>query len=253
MKKQLILGGSILLTSMALHMPSAMAYSSNTEAFADNGYVANQGATSASATFHSQTSNASVDGFNLHADSQVTNYDRREYEELQSLKTHRGDITKARASFSETFRITEAGEATLTFGWDGSLSVDAGSGLTAGYEFSASALGLSAGDSGENVSGTGETIVNSGGSIGLLFTEGQVGTTFDVDAYLITYISDQIIQCVQCNRVLASSQEGYSALADFSDTATFSFTGGIAAVPVPAAVWLLGSALMGLVGVRRRT
>lgn len=253
MKKQLILGGTILLTSMALHMPSAMAYSSNAEAFADFGNVTGQGNTTASANFNSQSSNASVDGFTLHSDSRVDNYYGHGFHnQFATLTAEAGEITAAESSFSETFVVTGAGAASLDFVWDGTLGADAGSGLAAGFTFAALALDNLLFDSGENVSGTGDTNIDSGGSIALFFTQNDIGTTFDVTALLTTYISEAFILCEQCELVLANQEDGYSAFADFSNTASFSFTGGIAAVPVPAAVWLLGSALMGLVGIRRR-
>ena len=256
MKKQLILG---LLSSIALHMPSAMAYSSLTGAYAEGSLAI--GDDFAFASTPTSESEASVNRFDLHSYSSVTDYyygpDTNRFFALEEagdldLMMYSGIITAGLASYSETFKVVAAGSATLDFGWDGSLGADAGSDLTAGYQFLGSSSGLSVGDSGENINGTGDTVVNSGGSIALFFTEEQVGTTFDVEAYLFTYISDNLRdECDSCEAIHESSNR--SAFADFADTATLSFTGGIAAVPVPAAVWLLGSALVGLVGIRRRT
>lgn len=259
MKKQLILGSTLLFTSMALHIPSAMAYSSEAEAFfigADPDVVI--GETLATNSAPGVIAEASIDGFTLHSTSSLdfSQFDLGEEpviagvsdENLEELFNETGfPLVGAIASWTETFIVTGAGAAALNFQWDGTLSSDAGSSLTAGYLFGATAFDSELTKHGVNANGSGISIVDSSGSIALFFTEDEIGTTFDVDATLLT--------------IIGLIAEGFGedptgiAIADFSNSATFSFTGGIAVapVPVPAAVWLLGSALIGLVGIRRRT
>ena len=81
---------------------------------------------------------------------------------------------------------------------------------------------------------------NIGGQVGMS-TEGRIDQTLEMS--FVTFDTSAVFQPV------------ISSLGFFNiDTATgaASFSTGISAVPVPAAVWLFGSGLMGLVGVARR-
>lgn len=71
---------------------------------------------------------------------------------------------------------------------------------------------------------------------------------FGVDTILANTIDpgpNDLQQAAQWNRVLASGES-------FTYTQTMHLNGGVDPIPVPAAVWLFGSGLLGLMGVARR-
>jgi|GEM_PF-5609516 len=179
-----------------------------------------------------------------------------------------GVYTSGRSSFTQQFQVVGAGNATLRFDWDGSLFSDGT--YTAGYGFRADAssgMGRLGSVGTRQEIGGGSANVNLFDTIDLFFGSEDIGKTFEVFAELSTYVNDRReleVLTVPENGIfdaLADSASDYkepmpSAYADFSRTAVFSFNGqGViapAAVPLPAAVWLFGSALIGLFGAKRR-
>ncbi len=101
-----------------------------------------------------------------------------------------------------------------------------------------------------NVLGTAS--FDSGASISLVFTEGFAPTANEVFDFLLAGDFDTDMSLVDIS--IAGLESGFQYDVDFSDAGTFTLTAltdGISVVPVPAAVWLFGSAL-GMLGWMRR-
>lgn len=277
MNKKLLLESALLASAFMLNIPAATAiavipppYTSSAHADAQ-GFVdddgPNPGPSSAIAIGPVTTSIASANGFELHSYSQA--YDNYYMVELNSPVNDDlygpGVSTSGRASFTQQFQVIGAGSATLRFDWDGTLYSDGS--YTAGYAFSAYAGNLmrTLGEVGnrQKIDG-GTATIDLFDTINLFFNPEDIGKTFEVNAELSTFVNgdDRIMKTILFEQFadVASpyTLEGPlkpSAYANFSDTALFSFTGqGVitpSAVPVPAAIWLLGSALLGLFGVKR--
>lgn len=113
-----------------------------------------------------------------------------------------------------------------------------------------------------DASGSGTLLIDGGSALTATFTNLSIVHTFgglvDWNADL-TYIGGTLAGSLTTGRV----EGGFSGVAGFSFGQsllgqTFSASNGIAkigatVVPVPAAVWLFGSGLLGLAGVARRT
>lgn len=271
MKKKILFTSALLVSALAHPIHSAMAitlgYSSNSEAFAEGNSTT--GSTFAHAVGPMSTSTAMVDGFTLHSYSEVTDLYSvddvpNDAPAVRGIELHPSVFTSGSASFSQTFRVNSAGSARLHFTWDGELFSDR-DGYNARYDFFAVA------QSGTQLLGridTGDVVINGSSSvnqtrnINLSFTAGDIGSLFTVSAQLSTSAGTELFnQAILFNDLARSALVPIIdgpvsrplAYADFYDTATFSFDsqGVISAVPIPAAVWLLGSALMGLAGFRR--
>lgn len=243
------------------------------------------------ASAESDTAQSYVDGYSVGASASSIIYDDVPppyYDSLNVLKSTTEIVKEpiyccgpdyhayASAEVSQDFTVVGAGTATFSFAWDGQLYSPNENAL-AGYEFQANvgyprmmkqeflALteDLPAGiyDSEEVVNGTAN--VNKTQNITVDFTESDIGDIFTVSMFLAAWTdnhdySDYEEGFPSLFNTLASIEEAQNpiAFADFFHTGTFSFSGqGViapAAVPVPAAVWLFGSALVGLVGFRRK-
>jgi len=167
-----------------------------------------------------------------------------------------GSVT-AYAKFSQQFKVTEAGFAYIHFYYDGDLLVqNEGSGsiegmYDVGFSVSASdSYGHSDGGS-DFLSSEESKSCSDSFSFYYNFTDEQVGDIFTVTLALDTYITAEYI-----DYLVDEGQDGQAEfLSDFYNTAKISyFGGGIAfnAVPIPGAVWLLGSGIMGIMAIRRR-
>lgn len=272
MKKKILFVSALLASALALPIHSAMAvalgYTSNAEAYAEGNSTA--GSTFAHTVGPMSSATAMVDGFTLHSYSEVTEL----FSDIDALHdvpavnrtvVQPSVFASGSASFSQTFRVNSAGTASLHFAWDGEL-FSARDGYNARYDFFAVAQAgtqlFGRIDTGDIVFNEGSSSVNQTRKINLLFTGGDVGTLFTVSAQLSTSAGTELFNQASYFNDLASIAlvpvidgpvSRPLAYADFTDTATFSFNGQgvISVVPVPAAVWLLGSALLGLAGFRR--
>ncbi len=157
------------------------------------------------------------------------------------------------AQINQQFIVTGAGDATIQFHYDGSLSVqDPDNGLVGMYSvsFLVDAYDSLAGDNGFT---NGYSLVSPGSTnyaddftFTYSFTEDNIGDLIDVTLELQTGIRGE---------GLAYNGSSYAELsADFFNTAGITGVNGpiapVNAVPVPAAVWLLGSGLTGFFAVR---
>ena len=295
MNKNIMLGSTLLATAFTLNTATVSAmelqspYTSTAYADAYDNYSfasdrdgPNAGPSSASASVMSASSSAFVNGYDLHSSSAVYDYynvpPRPTVKDSSTLIPNDRPMlesyinTRGSASFSQEFDVVGTGAASLNFSWDGFLSSN---GIyDVGYSFSATVwagddfLG-SIYDNGSIYGLNASAEVDESDSIGLLFDSNDIGTTFTVYASLDTWVGNGELetQALRMEDVVFADLASASlskepmelrptAFADFSNTASFSFTGnGViapAAVPVPAAVWLFGSALFGLIGMRRK-
>ncbi len=197
----------------------------------------------------------------------------------------------ARAGFIQEFTVIGAGEATFTFAWDGTLQSSDQNGL-AGYNFNASITNRSIYENLPFVANVtkeeiqqppqmineyiddykevinGSSSVNESRNITLDFNESDIGSTFTVRLSLSAFADydpdgffnqpTSFAGAFAANSISEVEVPANYAFADFYNTGTLTFSGqgivsaNVAPVPVPAAVWLFGSAIMGLVGFRRR-
>lgn len=215
-------------------------------------------------------SRARAQNYILNAESRVSVYEPKPKPPVELLDDSPSQYlyTSASASFTQRFVVNSAGQAVLRFAWDGNLYSDGNYG--AGYYYNAnvnskdkflSSTGFGSHYDNGSTSG-GSTSVDSFKIFTLNFGAKDIGKTFNVSARLNTWAgnggeNDSAFDHVS-NGFNGTPQAGY-AYADFFNTATFGITSGAgsvisaaAPVPVPAAVWLFGSALMGLVGLRRK-
>ena len=160
------------------------------------------------------------------------------------------------AWFDQQFKVIAAGGASITFSWDGWMEIsptytpENGWGENqASVHFSLSVWDDLSGDS----DGAGDTITLSSDSYSQnyldsytfthYFSEDDIGKTFFVGGYLWTAVSSNI---VDYDGDIGLDSDFYNSL-KITDV-----SGGIAAVPIPGAIWLFGSGLIGLVVMRRR-
>ena len=267
MKKNILLGSALLATAFMLNTPSAMAFRVEpppytSEASADAQGDFDSGPTSASAYGPMTHSRASVNDFELHSYSEVYDGSLVADSTLEAGISEEPPVrTRGDARFSQRFTVVGAGTATLRFEWDGQLYSNGT--YAAGFGFGAEANGDTLGylggvRDGDTISG-GTANINLFHSIDVTFDASDIGSMFDVYASLNTYAGDIRRKKLDADFDFASivtEIDPRAAYADFSNTAVFSFTGqGViapAAVPVPAAVWLFGSALLGLIGIQRK-
>ncbi len=149
----------------------------------------------------------------------------------------------ALADFTQQFMVTAAGQALFLFTWDGQLAASGG-GSSAMY-FEAYVPG------GEPLTylqdqiiedyrtlGPGNSTVDTFGTLSYVFGDSDIGNIISLFARLQTWAT--------------TSSEGSLASANFFDTAQLEFhSNNMTPVPLPGAVWLLGSALVGFAGWRR--
>ena len=270
MKNKLLLGSTLLASAFILNVPSAMAesmmpppaYTSQANANAQKSF--DSGPTSASASGHMTHSRASVNGFELHSYSEV--YDSHIVTDTAFAATveegpqERFLHTSGYASFNQRFNVLSAGLVTFRFDWDGMLYSDGT--YSAGFNFnggvSSSTQGFLGSANDNDSVGGGTATINQFRTFDVVFGASDIGSTVDVNASLSTFAGNlkesRLIESLF--EPLVSEFDPRSAYADFENTGIFSFTGqGIiapAAVPVPAAVWLFGSALFGLFGMKRK-
>ncbi len=249
MKKRV--SGLVVLVSLmvlVLGLGSAMAamvvpYSSSCTA--DTNTLYDSGDSYAIATDSDSSAQARADGWTLGAKAYVYVDDYFE------------GGAHAHAEFTQQFRVTAAGAASIDFSYDGWLSATSlGSGTVGGMydvSFSVNASDDFGNNDGYSYGMSGFFCDFPGGrfSLDYNFLEEEIGNTFgvtltlnaDIAAYeYITYTGDG----------------GVELWSDFYNTAKITGTsGGIEPVggppvPIPGALWLLGSGLFGLVAVRRR-
>ncbi|MBW1801539.1 MAG: VPLPA-CTERM sorting domain-containing protein [Deltaproteobacteria bacterium] len=84
-----------------------------------------------------------------------------------------------------------------------------------------------------------------------VFAEGDVGTIFEISMYIQTEISGGG-PWITGGDTLAFSSDFYHSLRIDSISGGIETVDGPDLVPIPAAVWLLGSGLIGMLGIRRR-
>ncbi|MFK8068734.1 MAG: hypothetical protein AB8D52_10855 [Gammaproteobacteria bacterium] len=265
--KNMFLKSALLTTAFVLSAPSAIAlemqlsppYMASTNADGDIDSTNTLGATAESSVGMPYTfSQAYTTEYTLGAESRVSVKPQVwEAKDVIKVKEYSPNLyTHAEASFSQRFVVNSAGQATIRFDWDGELYSDGVYG--AGYNFQAS-TGRYGNHYNSNSTSGGSINVDLFKTFTIDFTANDIGSTFDVSATLRTWAGNQEPSDSLEGMYIGLNgmpQPGY-AYADFFNTATLSIggTSGViapAAVPVPAAVWLFGSALMGLVGIRRK-
>lgn len=272
MKVKSLIGSAVLLSSMAIGAQSAMAMAPNStiaEACLNGDSMCNSGPTSAGISGGGFASKASVDGYTLHSYSEYRPY--VEYPSIKSeavydeylLPKEPYSSTSGYASVYQNFSAIANGSGQVNFAWDGTL-FSQGNGLTAAFEFSGGIYKngslIESFDVGDKNPGVGSDSVDKTRSFGITFNQGDI---ISVRASLWTHVSKfrEIILCeleqrCEVARAVALDeiyQLDPSAFADFSNTGSFSINArALQAVPVPAAVWFLGSALLGLFGFSRK-
>ena len=99
----------------------------------------------------------------------------------------------------------------------------------------------------------GAAIFDPGTTIDLDFTNGFAPTTGDVFEFLLADIFASDMSLINFN--VFGLETGFLFDTGFTDAGTFNMTAlndGASTIPVPAAVWLFGSGLLGLIGVAKR-
>ena len=164
-----------------------------------------------------------------------------------------GGFAETHSYFEQIFVVTAAGPAAINFSWNGKLEItgteDTASGecIVAAFSiYAEEGFGCSKSDYNE-IYGIGMVPVNDAYSFVYNFTEADVGIDFSVFFDLYTYVDARGYD------TFSGENGSIEISSDFYDSFKItSIEGGLQAVPIPAAVWLLGSGLIGLVGVRRR-
>lgn len=180
--------------------------------------------------------------------------------------------TNADSSFTTYFNITGTGSFSIPVALDGQLLTSADG--SAGFYFSSNAFNADGcyecmGSNMKGRGGDGLDSVNFNASFGgfdlsfdvdasdTLDFYAEAGDVIGISFYLSTWASyygdDMGMNSLQAENFVPE----YVAFADFLNTATLDLggntgTGNLAPVPVPAAVWLLGSGLIGVFGFSRR-
>ena len=182
---------------------------------------------------------ARADGWNIGTRTET------KFDENYSLEEY-----YASADFSQTFKVTASGPASITFAWSGELWFEV---YDPSDEFGVStytdigiedSLGNNHSEYYELESDGDETYSDSV-TFTYDFSDEDVGSEFFLDVYMTSGISGEGIEF---------NPTGYLNIgADFYDSLEITeITGGIAPVPVPGAIWLLTGGLAGLVAIRRR-
>ena len=234
----LILGvGSVMATSAPYYESWCVAYSNTTS---------DVGETHAMATDSETSAEAKAVGWALGAQADM--YIENEF----------SGGAYAQASFTQTFEVTAVGSASINFSYEGWLSIaNLGDGsaedMWADTSFSVYAyddLENEGGDS-YNLMDIGENFPSGTFSFTYNFTDEDVGSLFYVTLELNASVSSEYINYI--------GDGGLNFISDFYNTAELTdYSGGIdplggPPVPIPGALWLLGSGLFGLMAVRRRT
>lgn len=189
-------------------------------------------ANSATISYYIDQSNALVDGINY---AQVT---------ISDSTTTVGDIDFSVEVLASAFAISGSnfGMQNFSFNYNSSLSVDASNIIDIGPF----AWTVSEG-------------ANAGGGFGKfeLQLSGNGGTRSELLSFSITGVADDTINSYAMVSTLNSvAIEFFAAhIAGFDTTSgvtSAKFAGSTTTVPVPAAVWLFGSGILGLIGVAKR-
>ncbi len=262
--KGIVVGVGLLSMATANAVSVGTYYSSRANTSVDifgdgfNGSWSNHGETSAETTFFSpHVAKAAVEGHTLKSYAEIG--------EITGEDASTNNVSSsANSSFSQVFKVTAAGVASIKFQWDGTLSAS-GNGSGAGYSFFVTAYDYSENDyydpwndkydnslnsinAHDSVyaspyGGDQSKTVNESGQLDFYFRDGDVGELFKVTATLSSWAN-----------VYGGSG---AATADFFNTARMTgFSGnlqlvGAAPVPVPAAVWLFLSGIGTLFGMGR--
>jgi|LGVF01.1.fsa_nt_gb hypothetical protein len=164
------------------------------------------------------------------------------------------------SEFIQWFEVTAAGTATINYKWDGELDIagahvsnvswyDVGYLLDIYEDFSGNYQTW-----GENIdSESGELPINSSineSNLVFVFGDEDIGYQFPVSFGLVTWVGGEIV----FSSNPSNPSDPYIELkSNFYDTAKIcAITGGLAPVPLPTTMLLLGSGLVGLVSLRRR-
>ena len=257
MKKRLfVLTALFLLIGLAASPSYADYYSYVTASTNNGGYE--EHTTSAESSYSSSSGNeyamSWADGWTLKAESWVY-FPTTDYVSSLSASTS--------SSFSQTFKVTEAGAATINLAYSGSLGVVFDSTpvedpyLTSygvSYYFQAyEEFGYDGVDDNHYLGLGSESSYSIDDTYAFTydFTEADVGTLFNVSFALETYASVDYANWPEDTKSSGDLSSDFGS--SFGIT---SVTGGLEAVgapvPLPGAILLLGSGLLGFLGLRRR-
>jgi hypothetical protein len=163
-----------------------------------------------------------------------------------------GPMSVSDLHFTQWFRVTEVGPASINFTYDGYLAIDGENVEGGGYIVTYFVHGhsyfekhYSKHDYKSHEHGFGTWSYSDSDSWDYDFTEDDIGTEFPVSFRLLTIVAAG---------TAGIGEGGWLALtSDFYDSFKVTeVTGGLEAVPIPATVLLLGSGLFGLAAIRRR-
>ncbi|NOQ89335.1 MAG: VPLPA-CTERM sorting domain-containing protein [Gammaproteobacteria bacterium] len=183
----------------------------------------------ASISYYLDQSNDLLDGVNY---AQVT---------ISDSITVAGDIDFTVEILDSAFTVSgdNFGLQSFSFNYDPSLSIDASNVVSSIWSVS----------EGKNAGG-------GFGKFGLQLS-GNGSTRTDILNFSITGVAGDTIESYALASILSPSSDEFFAahIAGFDETdgvTSAKFAGSTTVVPVPAAVWLFGTGLIGLVGVARR-